>query len=63
MGNKQHIDELLDAALAGTFPASDPVSALHATSRPPGKERMEEPDQEAVGEEAVGEPGEDERRG
>jgi hypothetical protein len=26
--DKSHLDDLLDAALAGTFPASDPVSGL-----------------------------------
>jgi hypothetical protein len=31
-----HLDELLDAALAGTFPASDPVSGLvHDRTKPP----------------------------
>jgi hypothetical protein len=29
---KQHIDELLDEGLKGTFPASDPVSVGHFTS-------------------------------
>ena len=29
---KKHIDELLDDALKGTFPASDPVSVGHFTS-------------------------------
>ena len=29
---KKHIDELLDDALEGTFPASDPVSVGHFTS-------------------------------
>lgn len=29
---KRHIDELLDEALKGTFPASDPVSVGHFTS-------------------------------
>ena len=62
MGNKQHIDELLDAALAGTFPASDPVSALHATRRAPGQEREPEAGEEQVGEKAVDEPGRDEGR-
>ena len=28
--DKIHLDELLDAALAGTFPASDPVAGLSA---------------------------------
>jgi hypothetical protein len=28
---KQHIDELLDEGLKGTFPASDPVSVGHFT--------------------------------
>ena len=30
-----HLDDLLDEALAGTFPASDPVSALHAEGKAP----------------------------
>ena len=30
-----HLDDLLDAALAGTFPASDPVSALYAECEAP----------------------------
>ena len=29
---KKHIDELLDDALKGTFPASDPISVGHFTS-------------------------------
>jgi hypothetical protein len=36
--SQQHIDDLLDAALADTFPASDPVSGLTASApvrRPP----------------------------
>jgi hypothetical protein len=39
--SQRHIDELLDAALADTFPASDPVSGLTAsapTRRPPRDE-------------------------
>jgi hypothetical protein len=31
----RHLDDLLDEALAGTFPASDPVSALHADRKAP----------------------------
>lgn len=37
--SQPHIDDLLDAALADTFPASDPVSGLTASAparRPPG---------------------------
>jgi len=30
-----HLDDLLDEALAGTFPASDPVSALYAEREAP----------------------------
>ena len=30
-----HLDDLLDAALAGTFPASDLVSALYAECEAP----------------------------
>jgi hypothetical protein len=33
--DEAHLDDLLDEALAGTFPASDPVSALHAEGRAP----------------------------
>jgi hypothetical protein len=33
---EMHLEELLDAALAGTFPASDPVSGLvHDRTKPP----------------------------
>ena len=33
---KEHLNELLDAALAGTFPASDPTSSFVCeTERPP----------------------------
>ncbi len=59
---KAHLDELLDAALAGTFPASDPVSGLHATGGPAGGECQHEPDQENVRKHAVDEPRQDERR-
>ena len=34
---KKHIDELLDDALEGTFPASDPVSVGHFTSTELGR--------------------------
>lgn len=61
--DKTHIDELLDAALACTFPASDPVSGLHATRRPPRNEGEQQPDQEDVREQPVDEPGRDEGRG
>ena len=56
--DKHHLDELLDAALAGTFPASDPTSSfVSERERPasgkapaqggaPGDEREEEPDQQ-----------------
>jgi hypothetical protein len=30
-----HLDDLLDEALAGTFPASDPVSGLYAEREAP----------------------------
>jgi hypothetical protein len=36
--SQEHVDDLLDAALADTFPASDPVSGLTASAparRPP----------------------------
>ena len=33
---QEHLDDLLDAALAGTFPASDPVAHLvEEAKRPP----------------------------
>lgn len=32
--DKMHLEELLDAALAGTFPASDPVSGLVSERTP-----------------------------
>jgi hypothetical protein len=32
---ESHLDDLLDEALAGTFPASDPVSALYAEREAP----------------------------
>jgi hypothetical protein len=38
-----HLDDLLDAALADTFPASDPVSGLTSSApvrRPAGDERQ-----------------------
>jgi len=38
-----HLDDLLDAALADTFPASDPVSRLTSSApvrRPAGDERQ-----------------------
>ena len=59
---KEHLDELLDAALACTFPASDPISALHATRRAPGEKGEEEPEEQHVCEDAVDEPREDEGR-
>ncbi|HEY5560106.1 MAG TPA: hypothetical protein VIK49_10320, partial [Steroidobacteraceae bacterium] len=39
-----HVDDLLDAALADTFPASDPVSGLTASApvrRPAGNESQQ----------------------
>jgi hypothetical protein len=33
--DKCHLDDLLDEALAGTFPASDPVSGLVADEKDP----------------------------
>lgn len=73
--DKRHLEELLDAALAGTFPASDPVSSFvserepptleepAAQRRPAGGESEEQPDEQDVGEQAVDEPGRDEGRG
>ena len=37
--DKEHLDELLDAALDGTFPASDPTSSFTCdTEKPPLRE-------------------------
>jgi hypothetical protein len=33
--DNDHLDELLDAALAGTFPASDPTSSFVCEQEPP----------------------------
>ena len=72
--DKRHLEELLDAALAGTFPASDPVSSFvserepptleepAAQRRPAGGESEEQPDEQDVDEQAVDEPGRDKRR-
>jgi len=35
---ESHVDQLLDDALAGTFPASDPVGSLTAEKRRPGQD-------------------------
>ena len=35
MPDRGHLDELLDQALAGTFPASDPVSTLACVGEAP----------------------------
>jgi hypothetical protein len=53
---RAHLEELLDEALAGTFPASDPVSALSADREAPpsagtaggpaSDEREQEPDEQ-----------------
>ena len=60
---KDHLDELLDAALAGTFPASDPVSSLSAPRRrPAGDEGEKQADEQDVGQQAVDKPGSDKRR-
>jgi len=73
--DKRHLEELLDAALAGTFPASDPVSSFvseceptpleesAAERRPASGKGEQQPDEQHVGEQAVQEPGQDERRG
>ena len=61
--DKEHLDDLLDKALAGTFPASDPVSSLGSTRRgPTGDESEKQADEKDVGQQAVDEPGHDERR-
>jgi hypothetical protein len=61
--DKEHLDDLLDKALAGTFPASDPVSSLGSTRRrPAGNESEKQADEKDVGQQAVDEPGRDERR-
>jgi hypothetical protein len=54
MPERSHIEDALDAALAGTFPASDPVSSLvceesaarstAGAGKPAGKEGEEKPD-------------------
>lgn len=41
--NRQHLEALLDAALADTFPASDPISNLVADEPP----ETSEPEQDA----------------
>ena len=71
--DEAHLDDLLDDALAGTFPASDPVSALHAerkappsagtSGRPAGDAGEQQSDQEDVREDSVDQPGHDEGRG
>jgi hypothetical protein len=33
--DKDHLDDLLDSALAGTFPASDPTSSFVCEREPP----------------------------
>jgi hypothetical protein len=35
MPERSHLDDLLDAALAATFPASDPVSTLVSETKAP----------------------------
>jgi hypothetical protein len=35
MPERNHLDDLLDAALAATFPASDPVSTLVCETKDP----------------------------
>jgi hypothetical protein len=35
MPERNHLDDLLDAALAATFPASDPVSTLACETKDP----------------------------
>jgi hypothetical protein len=37
--DNDHLDELLDAALAGTFPASDPTSSFVCEQEPPASGR------------------------
>ena len=73
--DKHHLEELLDAALAGTFPASDPVSSFVSEREPPPLEQSaaerrpargeseEQPDEQNVRQQAVDEPGRDEGRG
>jgi hypothetical protein len=60
--DKARLDELLDEALAETFPASDPVSLFSGDPEPPSREGEEEPDEQHVREDAVHEPGEHVRR-
>ncbi len=61
--DKEHLDDLLDKALAGTFPASDPVSSLGSSRRgPTGDESEKQANEKDVDKQAVDEPGHDERR-
>ncbi len=72
--DKRHLEDLLDAALAGTFPASDPISSFVSERVPPRLEESaaergpargegeEQPDKQDVGQDSVDEPGRDERR-
>ena len=69
--DKARLDELLDEALKETFPASDPVSAFSGDTprRPsagaegPARDEGEhQADEHDVHDEAVDEPGQDERR-
>jgi hypothetical protein len=45
--DNDHLDELLDAALAGTFPASDPTSSFVCEQEPPPPGRPVEDDRPA----------------
>ena len=61
--DKEHLEDLLDKALAGTFPASDPVSSLGSTRRgPAGDEGKKQANEKDVSQQAVDEPGHDEGR-
>lgn len=61
----RHVEDLLDAALAGTFPASDPVSSLFADDpprRPARDEGEQQADEQEVRQDSVDEPGGNEGR-
>ena len=54
MPERSHLDDLLDAALAATFPASDPVSTLVCERKAP---EPASPGDDTPREEAAPEPG------
>jgi hypothetical protein len=54
MPERSHLDDLLDAALAATFPASDPVSTLVSERKAP---EPSTPGDDAAREDEPAEPG------